>query len=178
MENKNISLEEFMLLDSDRIEQKKKLPLVGAMAILIGLIFFVISILNIFQECMVSLFVLMLGFISYIYGIVKIFSKEYSYIDKQTKKELKKYELAFDSKDTNRIVACYMKRDFREVGGLHKGQNSGSILHLYGTEDGSLFYSSLLKYIPYQYEPVSECVKHTERAENDGIMEMIRRYHQ
>ncbi len=175
MENKNLSIEECMLKDS-RVERKNQFSVMGAAATLVGAVLTAGCATTMVPEGMVSMLCCAVGLCLLVYGLVKLFSKHYIYVDKDSKQELRKCELSFDNAELGTITNLYNQKNFVGMATLKKGQHTGVVLHVYGNEQSKLFYSMLMKYVPYQYQPVQDMTKHTDEEEVKSIAELIRLY--
>lgn len=177
MENLN-TIESYMISQTDRIERKKRISFIGIFLFILGLVFLYFSCTDAVENDndMLKMILLSVGGFLSIYGIVKLLLKKYVYFDKQSKSVLKKYDLYFDNAEGDRLLRLYKNHNFEEIGNLKKDSDSGIVLVFYGTEIGNLFYSVLMKYVQYQYEPIIEVSTHTLSSEVSEITKLIYKY--
>lgn len=177
MENNNVvTIEDIIVNDSERVERKKKAPIVGIALFVVGAALIGLATIDAIPAGMTSMCVFSIGLVLFITGLVKTCSTNYIYFDKQSQTQLVKYDLYFDNSELSKLENNYKSRNFKAIGGMKQGDQSGTVLHLYGTKEGNLFYSMLMKFVPYQYVPVCDMVKHTEETEIASIIEMINMY--
>ena len=73
-------------------------------------------------------------------------------------------------------MSCYREKKFSKINNLKKAnQSAGVLLTIYGTPDGTLYYSQVSKFVPYQYVAVTPSVVHTEN-ENVELLTLITNY--
>ena len=117
-----------------------------------------------------------IGAVLFIWGVVAFFVKKKYYIHLETGKKLKKYSLEFDSQEFDKMTRLYNGNRFNEMSTLKKNrQTSGLVLKLMGTEDGDIYFSQVLKYIPYSFVPTGQGQIHEGNTAKE-IKELIASY--
>ncbi len=176
MESKNLTFEEYITSDKERIEQKKVVSNLGIAATLIGVVLSALTATSLVPSGMPSMLIGSVGIVILIIGITKLLSKKIVFVDKQSQEELKNSDIFFDTTELGNISRLYDQRDFGSIANLKKGNQSGIVLHVCGTENGKLYYTQLMKYVPYQYVPVFDAVKHTDANEVNALATLVRLY--
>ena len=176
MENKNLTFEEYIASDEERVEQKKVISNFGIAATLIGAVLSALAGTSLVPTGMVSMLVGSVGLVVLIIGITKLLSRKTVFVDKQSQEELKNSDIFFDTTELGNISRLYEQRDFGSIANLKRGNQSGIVLHVCGSENGNLYYTQLMKYVPYQYVPVFDAVKHTDANEVSALATLVRLY--
>ncbi len=176
MENKNLTFEEYITSDKERIEQKKVISNVGIAATLIGVVLSALTATSLVPSGTPSLLTGSVGIVILIIGVTKLLSKKTVFVDKQSQEELKNSDIFFDTTELGNISRLYEQRDFGSIANLKRGNQSGIVLHVCGAENGKLYYTQLMKYVPYQYVPVYDTVKHTDANEVNALATLVRLY--
>ena len=176
-------MENFELLDKDiltvsegRIVKGKKTPLFGIVLFLVGLLITGVSSMGVIAVDGLQIFVFSVGLVLLVYGIVKMFVRGDSFVDSVSNLQLEKEELYFDISEFEKLKSFYNDKKFSKISDLKiSPQGGGVLLTIYGTKNGTLYYSQLSKYVPYQYVPVTKTIEH-ESNENIEILNLINHY--
>lgn len=176
-------MENFELLDRDiltisegRVVKGKKTPLLGIGLFLVGLLITGVSTIGVISIDSLQIFIFSVGLILLVYGIVKMFVRGDSFVDSVSNLQLEKEELYFDISEFEKLKSFYNDKKFSKISDLKVSpQGGGVLLTIYGTKNGTLYYSQLSKYVPYQYVPVSQAIEHTSK-ENIEILNLINHY--
>ena len=130
MESKNLTFEEYITSDKERIEQKKVVSNLGIAATLIGVVLSALTATSLVPSGMLSMLIGSVGIVILIIGITKLLSKKIVFVDKQSQEELKNSDIFFDTTELGNISRLYDQRDFGSIANLKKGNQSGIVLHV------------------------------------------------
>lgn len=168
----NMSIEERISEDTQRVICKSQISPIAWVLTFVGVALFALSVTPYVPEGMVSLIVSSLGILLFIVGVVKLFNKEVKFFDKDTMSQLEKKIFFFENSDTSKVIHLYKEKNFEEMANLKQTENSGIVMHLYGAEEGSLYYSLLMKYEPYEYVAVQDLGVHTDVKEIESLKKL------
>ena len=173
MEKEILSIEEY-LINVDRVEKRKLFPLYGVIALVAGAGLMFLSASKLLPEGMGTMIGYCIGLIALVYAAVKIFRGESAYFDKETNGKLDFHEFYFEVKDADELLDYYKKRNFEKIKNLKKASYSGMLLRILGSSSANLYFSQVLKYVPYEYVAVKEVAVHTSDSELRAIDALIR----
>jgi hypothetical protein len=151
-------------IGNGKISKKEKNRINSFLLLLAGIILIIFNnnAIHLFNNEILTSFLLFMGIILLLTGIISLFFKKEKYILTENGKCLKIIKLEFDLNEFQKMHQFYEKNQFKEMAGLKKNEKSaGLILKLMGTDDGEIYYSQVLKYIPYSFVPVNAGKEHT-----------------
>lgn len=174
MENNNVlenhlSIEEKIANDNERIICKKSFSSMSLIASTLGICLLVLTLTDIIPSGTISLMTGSIAIFLIIFGAIKLLAKETKFLEKNTNSELKKSTIYFDNDEMNKVIQLYKNKNFEELSKLKRVENSGIVMYSYGTEEGSLYYTQLMKYVPYEFIDVQEMGIHTSKEEISAL---------
>ena len=176
MENFELLEKDLLSISEGRIIKGKNNPVLGIIFFVLGVLISYLSTIDIIAIDGLKIFAFSVGFVLLIYGIIKMFVRGDFFVDTVSNLKLQKEELYFDISDFEKIMSCYREKKFSKINNLKKAnQSAGVLLTIYGTPDGTLYYSQVSKFVPYQYVAVTPSVVHTEN-ENVELLTLITNY--
>lgn len=176
MENSIELLDKDILSISEgRIEKRKRMPLIGVVSFLIGALVIALCATNVIAVDGLQIFLFSVALIALVYGLIKICVREEYYFDTKTNSELKKDELFFDIVEFEKLKSYYSDKKYSKILELKQSPQAGALLTIYGTKEGTLFYSQISKYVPYRYVPYAKSIEHSAE-ENQEIQNLIANY--
>lgn len=174
MDNNNVlenhlTIEEKIANDNERIICKKSFSSMSLIASTLGICLLVLTLTDIIPSGTISLVTGSIAIFLIIFGAIKLLAKETKFLEKSTNSELKKSTIYFDNDEMNKVIQLYKNKNFEELSKLKRVENSGIVMYSYGTEEGSLYYTQLMKYVPYEFIDVQEMGIHTSKEEISAL---------
>ncbi|MCB9017232.1 MAG: hypothetical protein H6544_01320 [Prevotellaceae bacterium] len=174
-------MEKYEVLESDilniangQVAKKKRSFLLPAVLMLVGVVSMLVNNQKIsaINNDSLTMFLFTVGIFLFFSGFLMLFIRKDRYVYLPTGKEIKRYTLDFDVKELDKIMRLYDNNEFKKMSNLKVAHNSGLQLSLMGTEDGAMFYSQMMKYVPYAFVPATKVELH-EGEDSKEIMELI-----
>jgi uncharacterized membrane protein YidH (DUF202 family) len=174
MDNNNVlenhlSIEEKIANDNERIICKKSFSSMSLIASTLGICLLVLTLTDIIPSGTISLVTGSIAIFLIIFGAIKLLAKETKFLEQTTKAELKKSTIYFDNDEMDKVIQLYKNKNFEELSQLKRVKDSRIVMYSYGTEEGSLYYTQLMKYVPYEFIDVQEMGIHTSKEEISAL---------
>ena len=116
---------------------------------------------------------IVVGILLLTWGIVAIFIRKTKYIYAPGKQPIVFDELLFDLKERDRLVRLMNEGNVDELKKLKSSANDALKLRVASTPDGSLCYSQVVAYIPFEFVNANEARKHSPE-EARTLLEMVK----
>lgn len=116
---------------------------------------------------------IVVGILLLTWGIVAIFIRKTKYIYAPGKQPIVFHELLFDLKERDRLVRLMNEGNVDELKKLKSSANDALKLRVASTPDGSLCYSQVVAYIPFEFVNANEARKHSPE-EARTLLEMVK----
>ncbi len=179
MEPYKLLEDDILQISNGKVLKKRQSRPISILLILAGVALMILNTnrFSLMESGTVTTILFFAGVALFIWGIVALFVKKEYYTHIESGKKLKKHALEFDSQEFDKMNRLYGNSLFKEMSTLKKNsQASGLILKLIGTEDGSIYFSQVLKYVPYSFVPTEQGRMH-EGKTSEEIKELIMSYH-
>lgn len=176
MENFELLEKDLLSISEGRVIKGKKNPVLGIVFFVVGVLISYLSTIDIIAVDGLKTFAFCVGFVMLIFGIIKMFARGEVFVDSVSNLKLEKEELYFDITEFEKLKSFYNDKKFSKISDLKVSpQGGGILLTIYGTKNGTLYYSQVSKYVPYQYVPVTKSIEHASN-ENIEILNLINHY--
>ncbi|MFA6778956.1 MAG: hypothetical protein WCU80_04125 [Paludibacteraceae bacterium] len=174
METYEVLESSILNIANGQVAKKKKSFLLPIVLMLMGVAFMVVNNqrFRVIGNDTLTMALFTTGIFVFFTGFLMLFMRKEKYVYLPTGKEIKKYTLDFDVKELDKIMRLYDNNEFKKMSNLKVAHNSGLQLSLMGTEDGTMFYSQMMKYVPYAFVPATKVELH-EGEDSKEIMELI-----
>jgi len=103
-----------------------------------------------------------IGCLVLIYGIYFTFFNKTKFKSGQSKQTVTFQELFFDTKDRERLLAIIAEKRIQELEKLKQVSIDSLKLRIAATSDGSLCYSQVVTYVPYEFININEACQHSQ----------------
>jgi hypothetical protein len=156
METYDLLENSILQIANGKVVKKSKNRVSSLLLLLSGAILMALNTnkFNLIENGTITTALFFTGVVLFIWGLIALFVKKEQYVHVDTGTKLKKYSLEFDSQEFDKITRLYDGSHFKEMVTLKKNsQASGLILKLMGTENGEIYFSQVLKYVPYTFVP-------------------------
>jgi len=97
-----------------------------------------------------------------------LFRKKY-YFNSQTKQNLKTLEVLVDAKERDKLVEIMNSRNYNELKNLKISNQDSLKLRYMTTKDGSLCFSQVIAYVPYEFVRITTVQMHTDEGAKEFL---------
>ena len=156
--NKKESIYDFCSEEINKVTDMSNIVL-NVVFLIIGIILLVIGIVWKGNNS-ISLSLLVCGATLAVLGLVMIFSGKKKYVLKSTDQKIKKNEVFFDESSVSSLTKMFDTHNFENLSKIQSVDNTGVKIEYLTTSDGNYFSMVLLKYVPYNFEPISDVIKY------------------
>ncbi len=161
MENFGSIEDKIQQIENEKIIKVKSNPLNAIILLIAGIIAIILGVIIIHNETL-KLSVVLLGVVIAIVGLIYLLTKtgknSFDYVYEPTGKKLKKYKVYLDVNDAKKIFSCINNNNFAGLKNIKKTMDSGHLMDVRGTDDGSVFLFQVLEYIPHDFVPSSPVI--------------------
>ncbi|MDR1182826.1 MAG: hypothetical protein LBL13_12690 [Bacteroidales bacterium] len=161
MENFERIEEKIQNMKDEKIIKVKSSPFGSIIVIIAGILIAILG-LTIFKGASLTPLLVVTGAVIIIVGVIYLVMKTSKnsgdYIYEPTGGKLKKYKIYIDTSNARKMISCITNKDFNGVKTIKKTMDSGCLMEIRGTDDGSIFLFQLLEYIPHDFVPSSPVI--------------------
>jgi hypothetical protein len=153
--------EKIQNMKDEKIIIVKSNPISSMIVIVAGILIAILGVTIVRGESLTPLLIVtgaVIAIIGVIYLIKKTGKDSGDYIYEPTGGKLKKYKIYIDSNNARKVISCITNKDFSGIKTIKKTMDSGCLMEIKGTDDGSIFLFQLLEYIPHDFVPSSPVI--------------------
>lgn len=176
MENKNKASIEQVLdnMDNNVVYKAKPSIVLSIVLIILGILFIVLNgkVTDAANSIISPLFIT-IGIVLLAWGVASIFFRKTKYKLAKNKQTVSFSELLFDVKERDKLIRVLNEGNVRELSKMKTSVNDALKLRVASTPDGSLCYTQVVTYIPFEFVNASEAHKHSQE-EAKVILEMLK----
>ena len=144
------------VLNENNITIKKKTSIVP-IAILVAAAIILSAGLCIDNSSDMKMPVLLVAFVTAIFGVAKIFNMPTVLVHEEHNEILNEEELFFDIKEKNEVIELLRKGEFSKLRSLAKDNSNYPLkAELYATPSGNIALFRVYHFVPYSFEPLTE----------------------
>lgn len=166
---------ENILKNKERIKIRKASAIPGVCNMVLGASMAVLGYSDMVEKGLFSELLMTIGLVVWVVGIVKLARLGDVYVDKVSGCELIGYHLFYGQQDLKRLESLLDAKQFAELARIRVCPQGGVALHIYGTMEGGLFYLQLMKYVPFEFVPLSDVVELTAKEDLDQVSVLIQK---
>jgi hypothetical protein len=174
MEN-NLSIEQiFDSTDNSEVYKSKPSIVLSILLIASGMALLAVNGMAPASDETTSTLLILAGISLLIWGIIYAFFKKTGYKLSRTKENIVFQELYFDTRERDRLISIISSRNIGELEKLKQAGVDALKLRVAATPDGSLCYSQVVSYVPYEFVTANEAFRHSPE-ESQIIMRMLKK---
>lgn len=150
-------------LDHNTVYKTKPSIVLSLVLIVLGIAFIMLNgqMPGAAEGGLLSPLAIVVGILLLAWGIVAIFIRKTKYVYAPAKQAITFHELFFDLKERDRLVRIMNEGNVDELKKLKPAVNDALKLRVASTPDGSLCYSQVVAYIPFEFVNANDAKKHT-----------------
>lgn len=157
-------------MDVATIKKQIKSPVESILIIIAGFAFFQINyFFNFDSGSVFPPMFLILAFGLFIWGILSLLFRKKYYFNSQTKQKLKTLEVLVDAKERDKLVEIMNSRNYNELKNLKISNQDSLKLRYMTTKDGSLCFSQVIAYVPYEFVRITTVQMHTDEGAKEFL---------
>ncbi len=148
--------------ENPHVEIKKKLSVQGLVVSLIAVLVFVLSSVVSDPQSSLKLFLVVVGVVLIIYGIIKLIIGNNVAICRESGAELKKHEIHFENSDVSRLKQMVENGDLKSIDSLPRvtGNKAGSKLTIYINDTRRIATVQVSEFVPFYYNPIISPIRY------------------
>jgi hypothetical protein len=174
MEN-SLSIEQiFDSIDNDEVYKSRPSIVLSILLIASGILLIAVNGIVSTTGDTASILIILAGVGLLIWGITYAFFKKTSYKLSRTKENIIFQELYFDAKERDRLIGIINSGSIGELEKLKPAGIDALKLRVAATQDGSICYSQVVSYVPYEFVNANEAYRHSSE-ESQIIMNLLKK---
>lgn len=162
---KNQTIEQLLdQTESNSIQKIRKSPLQGIIIILVAIALIILNekLSFITSVGIIPPFIIMAAFGLITWGVLSVFIRDTTFVDKNTHKKVSFRDVFFDKRDYEKLILLLDAGRFEEISTVKRSTQDGVKLRIATTPDFSVCYVQVLTFISYHYALTNQAKKITE----------------